>query len=320
MIDEATRVMNAPDRTLLANAGLQSGSDPMRTQMGGSVVCPVCKAVAPLMETYCPECGYLVSAPLPETAEMPETGKPFAELVDSAEGRRYPVQRGVNTIGRQDADILLLHPTVSRLHARITVEENTVTLEDLGSTNNTRINDQKLAPNLPSPVPEGAMLRFGDVRLVLEKSGEVAVSQEAAMPTLAMTQTQLPETPVSSAAPPSALLRWQEGPGSDIPLSEGVITLGRRPDNSYPLLNDAYISGRHAEISVNGQEVVLTDVGSTNGTQVNGQKLAAHMRTALAEGDIVQLGQTRYEFVLLQLPVDQPDSAEAEEEENNSHD
>ena len=52
---------------------------------------------------------------------------------------------------------------------------------------------------------------------------------------------------------------------------------------------DVGISRRHARLDYDGSQVVLTDLGSTNGTMVNGQRVSA---VALNPGDMIQLGTT----------------------------
>lgn len=57
---------------------------------------------------------------------------------------------------------------------------------------------------------------------------------------------------------------------------------------------DAAISGRHAEITVDGQNRFrLNDLGSTNGTYVNDKKITS---TDLVDGDNIRLGRTTFRF------------------------
>ncbi|HJZ68454.1 MAG TPA: FHA domain-containing protein, partial [Blastocatellia bacterium] len=70
---------------------------------------------------------------------------------------------------------------------------------------------------------------------------------------------------------------------SNVPL-----TIGRLPASSLRLgINDTRASARHAEITLEKQEIVLRDVGSTNGTFVNGTKTPFAI---LNSGDIVEFG------------------------------
>jgi pSer/pThr/pTyr-binding forkhead associated (FHA) protein len=75
-------------------------------------------------------------------------------------------------------------------------------------------------------------------------------------------------------------------------LSIGSTVIGRG-DQANLRLPDVGISRRHARIDFDGGQVVLTDLGSTNGTSVNGQRVSA---VALNPGDMVQLGTTTLTF------------------------
>jgi pSer/pThr/pTyr-binding forkhead associated (FHA) protein len=52
-------------------------------------------------------------------------------------------------------------------------------------------------------------------------------------------------------------------------LTEGLVTIGRAPDNTI-VIYDPSVSGRHAQLELNGEICRLKDLGSTNGTRVNG--------------------------------------------------
>jgi len=80
--------------------------------------------------------------------------------------------------------------------------------------------------------------------------------------------------------------------GRTYPLSVGSTVIGRG-DQANLRLPDVGISRRHARIDFDGGQVVLTDLGSTNGTSVNGQRVSA---VALNPGDMVQLGTTTLTF------------------------
>jgi hypothetical protein len=80
--------------------------------------------------------------------------------------------------------------------------------------------------------------------------------------------------------------------GRTYPLSVGSTVIGRG-DQANLRLPDVGISRRHARIDFDGGQVVLTDLGSTNGTSVNGQRVSA---VALNPGDMIQLGTTTLTF------------------------
>jgi Protein of unknown function (DUF3662)/Inner membrane component of T3SS, cytoplasmic domain len=82
------------------------------------------------------------------------------------------------------------------------------------------------------------------------------------------------------------------GDGRSYPLQMGSTVIGRG-DQANLRLPDVGISRRHARLDYDGSQVVLTDLGSTNGTMVNGQRVSA---VALNPGDMIQLGTTTLTF------------------------
>lgn len=76
------------------------------------------------------------------------------------------------------------------------------------------------------------------------------------------------------------------------PLSKDEIVIGRS-DGCDVMVGDPGLSRRHAEIRREGDEWVLIDLGSTNGTEVNGRRINRHR---LTPGDRLLLGETVLEF------------------------
>jgi pSer/pThr/pTyr-binding forkhead associated (FHA) protein len=84
-------------------------------------------------------------------------------------------------------------------------------------------------------------------------------------------------------------------PGERIPLLAST-TLGRAEGNDI-VLGDTFASGQHARLGWNGKGWVLEDMGSTNGTYVNGQQV--HRTVAIKPGDIIELGRVKVKLVPL---------------------
>src|SRR2546430_344155 len=74
--------------------------------------------------------------------------------------------------------------------------------------------------------------------------------------------------------------------GATYELVEQVITVGRAPDNTIHL-DDPSVSGRHAELRAAGKAYQLRDLGSTNGTRVNGSPTG---EIILHSGDRIRFG------------------------------
>ncbi|MCK6585799.1 MAG: FHA domain-containing protein, partial [Anaerolineales bacterium] len=84
------------------------------------------------------------------------------------------------------------------------------------------------------------------------------------------------------------VMRSGPTPGVTFPLDGDQLTIGRDSTNGVAI-NDAEISRKHARLMFQGGKYVLEDLGSTNGTFVNGQRLAGPV--VLKPGDVVSLGE-----------------------------
>ena len=82
--------------------------------------------------------------------------------------------------------------------------------------------------------------------------------------------------------------------GVAFPLREGKNVIGRDPDAQIRL-DSAAVSRRHAAILITGDDAVLQDLGSRNGTHVNGEKLEA--ARPLRAGDEIKIAQFAIRFL-----------------------
>lgn len=105
---------------------------------------------------------------------------------------------------------------------------------------------------------------------------------------------------VDSLPAGAALLVVKRGPnaGSRFLLDKETTNAGRHPDSDI-FLDDVTVSRRHAEFRREGNDFVVVDVGSLNGTYVNREPVDT---SVLANGDEVQIGKFR--LVFLTGPVD----------------
>lgn len=86
----------------------------------------------------------------------------------------------------------------------------------------------------------------------------------------------------------SQLPRLIDSTGREFPLNPGPNSVGR--DSADILLPDPTVSRRHAQVTLEGEQVWVEDQGSTNGTSVGGHKLAAGERAGAYQGDTVKFG------------------------------
>ena len=78
--------------------------------------------------------------------------------------------------------------------------------------------------------------------------------------------------------------------GDEFPLNSAPVTVGRGGQNDLVLSGDDFASARHARIESRGDGVWVQDLDSTNGTFVNGARVAGAQR--LDAGDILRVGET----------------------------
>ena len=162
------------------------------------------------------------------------------------------------------------------------------------------------------------LLRFGFLALlwifiaavVFSQARDLTVSGRARSASRGRTRTAVaPEEPEARRAEPARQpapttggsrprpqqLVVLEGPlaGSSYQLGSAPVMLGRSPEATVPLEDD-YASGRHARLFPQGSRWFLEDLGSTNGTFVQGQKLSR--ATAVDPGVQFRVGRTVMEL------------------------
>ena len=86
---------------------------------------------------------------------------------------------------------------------------------------------------------------------------------------------------------PQLVMSQGPQPGQTFRLDQELLSLGRDPENNI-VINNPQVSRRHARIRCRGDLTVIEDVGSTNGTFVNGIRLTTPHN--LFDGDVISLG------------------------------
>jgi len=141
---------------------------------------PVATAAAPIAAAPAPPPA--APAPPPPQAAAPAaraTAAPAPQLAKflvrsgSMKGQRLLIKLPIVNIGRADyCDIIIPDDSVSSQHAKLTRREGIWVLTDLGSTNGTLVDGEKVEGDVP--LAPGAFVRFGDVQLVFEPTDDAA--------------------------------------------------------------------------------------------------------------------------------------------------
>ncbi|MCZ6502629.1 MAG: FHA domain-containing protein [Gammaproteobacteria bacterium] len=184
------------------------------------------------------------------------------------------------TVGKGDAnDIVIDEDGVNGFHADLKVEGTRVTITDINSTNGTLVNGEKITE--PMPLGAGDIIVIQGVELEIIEDDELGQGK-----TLVLSGTALMELGTGSWS-----LVADSGPekGQVIPIMDRV-EIGRALECDISILEPA-LSRKHAELELVGDDLVLRDLGSINGTYVNGEKID---EVKLKNGDRMQFDKIHF--------------------------
>jgi ABC-2 type transport system ATP-binding protein len=177
-----------------------------------------------------------------------------------------------------------------------------VAVEDLGSTNGTFVNGRRVSGSVR--LAAGDRVQLGSTVLEVRGLAPAAVSAAPLVEALQVTRVrQIPTLPVL------VFVAGQQA-GTELPVGAQIV-VGRDPGVADVVLDqDTEVSRRHASFSLAGAGLTVQDLGSTNGTFVNGQRLGQDAVT-LSTGDRVEIGDTVIEIRLAGETVVEPEPAPA---------
>jgi ABC-type multidrug transport system ATPase subunit len=180
----------------------------------------------------------------------------------------FPIQKPLVLIGRGPASDLDLPDElrfVSKRHAQIQRKpDGGFTIQDLGSKNGTRLNNQALAPGVPTPLYDGAVIRIGDDTYGVSV-GMVFMDPDSASAQGGYSRISMPEAQETRA---------------------GALLIGR-DETCGLVLPSPLVSRVHARVEKEKGVTRIKDMGSLNGTFVNQARV---QEASLVEGDLVQIG------------------------------
>ncbi|MBI4264112.1 MAG: FHA domain-containing protein [Acidobacteria bacterium] len=185
------------------------------------------------------------------------------------DGRRVsvPVEKELRLGAAPDNDVVVEMSDVSRKHARIVSADDGYWLEDVGSRNGTSLNGE--------PVTRAKLGHLDVIGLGRHVDLVFVEGQGRAAP-----------------AAIDARLEWLDGPdvGRSVPVPRGELVIGRA-EGATVVIDSPAVSRAHVRLIHTGSALTAEDLGSANGTRLNGRPLSAP--TPLRDGDELHIGATR---------------------------
>ena len=252
--------------------------------------CPACGNPVPPDFKFCGTCGHrltpgvassagAVAAPAPAAVAAPApvaSGGKRGKLVlinpDGSEGATYNLEGSPSVVGRSKGAPFAMDAYLSPSHATFSFGADGCTVRDESSLNGVYV---KVARDTPVRLQNGDVFRIGQEIIRFE-----------AQPTPARTDGVEPMgSPDPGYIGRICLVTGRQSIGNAHPIPPDGLHIGReRGDVIFP--EDGYVSGLHCRLHHDGSSVVLTDVGSSNGTfvRVRGERV-------VQSGELLLLGQ-----------------------------
>jgi len=219
------------------------------------------------------------------------------------QGIHLRIKKDEMVVGREDADLVLTDPAISKWHCRIFKDKQRYYLEDLGSKNGTEVNKKKVQRAELSHLDE---IELGQTLIIYsEYAGKEDVVPEDVGQELdqlrdstkAGVQQLAPKMPVGREFYLEILS--EKDRARSYKIDRATLILGRG-EEAHLRLDDQEVSRKHAAIEILSRDnSFITDLASQNGTYLNG----AHIRSMrLKHGDKIRLGQTILQFVIKDSP------------------
>ncbi|MFW6198452.1 MAG: FHA domain-containing protein, partial [Acidobacteriota bacterium] len=259
--------------------------------------------------------------PTDAAAAQTATGEEFrvrivAAAKESRVGEEFRIADGVATIGRAPENAVVLHDgSVSRRHARITRVQDGYHVEDLGSANGIwsggrRVREATVAAGERLQVGSTVIECLGADEEPVPEGRPLAQDRTAMFDRGAFASLEDEETADRPAT--GLVLRFTRSAdeslaGQDRELQEDSAVLGRAQGCDV-VIRDGGVSGRHVRLERADGEVLVTDLGSTNGTWIDGERLDEPRQ--VPEGVAIRLGPTT--VLEVRLPAaEAPEESEA---------
>jgi pSer/pThr/pTyr-binding forkhead associated (FHA) protein len=247
-----------------------------------TVTCPQCGHINAPSNLFCGSCGFRLggaaaapqkAAPPPTAAASPGSVVLTALRADGSEAGTFALPGGTVTVGRETGSIFAGDSYLSPRHATFKQGPARVTVKDEASLNGVY---KKLVRDVPVELHPNDMFRIGQEIIKFEPLTPVPVGSDG---------VERLGSPAKGYVGRIALVIGRDVTGNAFPIPESGVHLGReRGDVLFP--EDGYVSGLHCRLSWEGGRLMLTDLGSSNGSF-----LRLREETDIKSGDVLLMGQ-----------------------------
>jgi pSer/pThr/pTyr-binding forkhead associated (FHA) protein len=224
------------------------------------------------------------AAPVAPVAPVAAAQASRAKLVlirpDGTEGGTFQLNEGTTSIGRSTGPLFASDSYLSPRHATFTVNGATVSVRDENSLNGVYV---RIERQTPTEIRDGDIFRIGQEILRYDAFGPVQPEADG---------TERQGAQIEGLVGRISLVLGRDVSGNAFPVPVTGLYLGReRGDILFP--EDGYVSGLHCQLSVENGKLMLTDVGSSNGTyvRIRGERV-------LRNNDLLLMGQQLFRLTV----------------------
>jgi ABC transport system ATP-binding/permease protein len=182
---------------------------------------------------------------------------------------------GTYTIGRSEScDIAIDEPALSRVHLSVTLQDGNLSVQDR-SSNGSAIGNQRLGKEQAHAITKNTTIDLSEGAITLQLSINETTSTR--IPTKVPTQHSELSSEMDAIFPKLK--------------AKGKLTFGRS-ENCDIVLASLQVSRQHAVLELQGSEIVLNDLQTTNGTFVNGERITGP--TTITPDDQINIGSSLF--------------------------
>jgi hypothetical protein len=262
-----------------------------------TVICPQCGHVNGTNNLFCGSCGFRLGGaprtsqpvPPPQDAPVPSGGGGGGSInvvltalrADGSEAGTHTLQQSPITVGRETGGVFAGDSYLSPRHATFrSAAGGRLMVKDEASLNGVY---KKLTRDVPLELKSNDVFRIGQEIIRFEPLSPQPASPDG---------VERLGAPSKGYVGRIALVIGREETGNAFPIPEAGVHLGReRGDILFP--EDGYVSGLHCRLSWEGNRLLLTDLGSSNGTF-----LRIREETEVRAGDVLLMGQQLFRLAM----------------------